>query len=65
MSILVGPAEHLRDELYWLMKLKHDARELTLLNVGTDREGEYHWRFRTASGQIILLKMEVESPSGG
>jgi len=47
--------------IHQLMTLKHDARELKLLNAGTDHSGEHHWRFKTPSGQIIVLQIEVES----
>ena len=53
--------EPIQKELHQLMSSKHDAHELKLLNVGTDRSGEYHWRFRVQSGQIIVLKIEVET----
>lgn len=50
----------LQQELYALMTQKHDTRELRLLNVGTDHGREYHWRFRTPSGEIIMIRIEVE-----
>jgi hypothetical protein len=52
--------EHLQEELHLLMKRLHAAHEIKLLNVGSDAQGEYHWRFRAVSGQIFTLKMETE-----
>jgi hypothetical protein len=55
--------EQIREDLHQLMTCKHGARELRLLNVGTDHNGECHWRFRTSSGKIVVLKIEIE-PDG-
>lgn len=57
MTILDEP---IQKELHQFMRLKHDARELTFLNVGTNHSGEHHWRFRTPAGQIVTLKIEIE-----
>lgn len=54
--------ERLQEELHLLMKLKHEDRDVKLLNVGTDHSNEHHWRFRVPSGQIITLKLEKEKP---
>ncbi len=60
---MIAFIEQIREDLHQLMKRKHDARELRLLNVGTDHSGEHHWRFRTPSGQVVVLKIEIE-PDG-
>jgi len=36
--------------------------DLKLISTGTDHSAEHHWRFRTPSGQIVILKVEVEKP---
>ena len=47
--------EKLVEELQGLLRLKHDVGRLKLLNVGTDRPGEHHWRFKVPSGEIITI----------
>ena len=54
--------EQLQEELHRLLKLKHEARNVKLLNVGTDHRGEHHWRFKAPSGQILTLTLEIEKP---
>lgn len=49
---------HLQERIHLLLRLD---RRFTLLNVGTDREGEHHWRLMTPSGQVVLVRVEVES----
>lgn len=52
--------ESIEGQLGSLVRLKHDARELRLLNAGTDRPGEHHWRFVVSSGRIVMLRVEAE-----
>jgi len=56
--------EHLQGHLARFLKAKNEIGELKLLNVGTDRPGECHWRFRYPSGEIVTVKMEVETNDG-
>ena len=51
----------LQEDLHLLIRRARDTYKLKLLNVGTDHEGEHHWRFKTSSGQIIILKIEIEN----
>lgn len=57
--------EELRDELHALMMFKRQARELKLLNAGTNDPREHHWRFRTSSGEIITISIEKEPSDEG
>jgi hypothetical protein len=54
--------EYLEEELHQLVGQKHAAHKLKLLNAGSSRSGEHYWRFKTSSGQIVTLTMEVEKP---
>jgi hypothetical protein len=48
---LPGSPGLLHEELHSLMKRRYESGEIRLLNVGTDRDGEHHWRYRDKSGQ--------------
>lgn len=49
-------------ELDQLFKAKHAAKEIRLLNVGTNNPHEHHWRFRTKSGEIVNVSATKETP---
>lgn len=60
-SIQASEFEKLQEALQGFMTRScWPAQKLKMLNVGTDRPGEFHWRFRLASGEIVVLKMEIE-----
>lgn len=52
----------IQDDLKRLLDLKRDNGEIRLISVGSSHSGEHHWKFRTASGQTITIKMEIEKP---
>lgn len=52
--------KQLREEFHDLLKSKHDAGILKLLNVGTDNPREHHWRFRIPNGEIITVAIQKE-----
>lgn len=52
--------DSLREDIDRIVKRIRATGDLKLLNVGTDRPDEHHWRFRTACGQIVMLTMERE-----
>lgn len=54
--------QQLHQELHALMMSKHDARDVKLLNVGTDNPREYHWRFKTPDGEIVNVSVTKERP---
>lgn len=59
-----GPSnelEQFQEELSSLLRRRQGECKLKMLNGGTSRNGEYHWRFKIPSGQIVSLQMEIES----
>lgn len=50
-------AEDLREDLRLLVARRRDARDVELLSVGSERVGECHWRLRTSSGQVVVLRI--------
>lgn len=49
--------ENLRDALHGLLRSKHADHDVRLLNVGSDRPLEHHWRIRTSSGEIVTVRI--------
>lgn len=49
--------DSIRETIHTFMRELH-THKIKLLNVGSDRAGEWHWRFRTSTGDILTLKLE-------
>jgi hypothetical protein len=55
--------DDLRRELHEFVIEKMLSKEIKLLNVGSDRMHEAHWRFRTLTGKIVTIRVECEEES--
>lgn len=62
VRVEVVPVEFARiqSELERLLELASAVSLGRLISVGSDRAGEHHWRLKTPSGQVIMVRIEVE-----